>query len=341
MNNKFIAAWLLIFPCTSALAEESGAVSALVQTAEVRQMKMSSRVSGYGAVVPAPGAAVNLNFPKSGQVTRLLVAPGQQVARGSILLEITTDPAGTLAHEQAENAVAYAKGELARVKSLYSRQLATRSQVAIAAKSLKDAENALAALRAAGDGVQHDTLTAPFDGTIVAVAVAAGDRFAAGVNLAQIARGGFMEARLGIEPEDSRRVSAGMKVRLTSVFNPQDGAEGEIREVTGQIDPQTQLVNVLVRLEGSAFLPGTRVRGDIAIATHDAQAVPRQAVLRDDAGAYLFQVANGAAHRVTITTGVEEEGWIEVMSPALPRMPVVTLGNYELTDNMAVRESAP
>ncbi len=341
MNTKLIAAWVLIVPCANALAEESGAVSALVQTAEVRQMKMSSRISAYGAVVPEPGAALSLNFPKSGQVTRLLVAPGQQVARGSILLEITTDPAGTLAHEQAMNAVAYAKGELARVKSLYSRQLATRSQVAVAAKSLKDAENALTALRAAGDGVQHDTLTAPFDGTIVAVAVAAGDRFATGVNLVQIAKGGFMEARLGLEPEDSRRVSAGMKVRLASVFNPQNSVEGEIRQVTGQIDPQTQLVNVLVRLNGNTFLPGTRVKGDVAIASHDAQAVPRQAVLRDSAGEYLFQVANGIAHRVAIKTGLEEDSWVEVLSPALPRLPVVTLGNYELVDNMAVRESTP
>jgi RND family efflux transporter MFP subunit len=310
-----------------------------VETTGVRQMEMYSRVSGFGTVVPEPGGALNLNFPKAGEVTRLLVTPGQQVKRGSTMLEITTAPSDTLAYNQAENAVAYSRGELSRVKSLYDQQLATLSQVGAATKALKDAEDALGALRNSRVGIRRDRLTAPFNGTVVSVSVASGDRFPAGANLAQLARNGFMEARLGIEPEDSRQIAPGMKVRLAAVFNPQDVVEGKVRQVTGQIDPQTQLVNVQVRFKGNIFLPGTRVRGDIAISGHEAQAVPRQAVLRDDEGAYLFQVIDGKAHRVTVKTGLDDGNWTEVVSPKLPDLPVVTLGNYELEDNMAVREA--
>jgi len=341
MINRILICSLMLCLCGTALAEGSGEVSALVQITGVKQMEMFSRVSGFGTVVPEPGATLNLNFPKAGEVTRLLVVPGQQVTRGSTLLEITTSPAGTLAYKQATNAVAYAKSELARTKALYAQQLATRSQVGIANKSLKDAEDALLALRSSREGIRRDRLTAPFDGTVVSVAVASGDRFLAGANLIQIARNGFMEARIGIEPEDSRQITPGLKVKLAAVFNPKDVIEGEVHQITGQIDPQTQLVNVLVRFKGNVFLPGTRIRGDIAIAGHEAQAVPRQSVLRDNAGAYLFQIKDGKAHRVTVKTGLDDGNWIEVLSPVLPKLPVVTLGNYELEDNMAVREAKP
>lgn len=341
MNRIILCGLVLCWQCSTAWAGGEEGVSAQVQTVRVRNMEMFSRVSGFGAVVPEPGATLNLNFPKAGEVTRLLVAPGQQVSRGSTLLEITTSAAGTLAYDQAKNAVAYAGEELARVKSLYARQLATLSQVGIATRALKDAEDALIALRSSREGIRRDRLTAPFAGTVVSVAVASGDRFLANTNLIQLSRNGFMEARFGIEPEDSRQIIPGMKVRLAAVFNPGDVVEGEVREVTGQIDPQTQLVNVLVRFKGNVFLPGTRVRGDIAISGHEAQAVPRQAVLRDSLGAYLFQIKDGKAHRVTVATGLEDDNWTEILSPPLPNLPIVTLGNYELQDNMAVREDKP
>jgi len=206
MKMKILAACLLLtglFSVTLAAGQEG--VSALVQTSEPRQMDLYSTVSGYGTVVPEPSATLNLNFPKAGRVTKLLITPGQQVSHGATLLEIATDPAGTLAYGQAENAVAYARGELGRVQSLYARQLATRSQVEAASKALKDADEALAAQREMGAGARHDSLNSPFDATVVTVAVAPGDRFPAGVNLVQLVRTGFLRARIGIEPEDSRQ----------------------------------------------------------------------------------------------------------------------------------------
>jgi len=112
-------------------------------------------------------------------------------------------------------------------------------------------------------------------------------------------------------------------------------------QVAGQLDPQTQLVEVMVRFKGNTLLPGTKVKGEIKTIGHKGQAVPRQAVLRDAGGAYVFLVIDGRAHRTAVKTGLEDGGWVEVQSPLLPNAPVVILGNYELEDNMAVRESGP
>lgn len=339
MNMKILATCLLFSLSNVVAAEGQTDVSALVQTATPQTMDLYSRISGYGTVVPEPSATMNLNFPKAGRVTRLFASPGQQVNKGAVLLEMATDPVGTLAFKQAENAVAFARGELARTKSLYARQLVTLSQVDAASKALKDAEGALDAQRATGEGVRYDKLKSPFNGTVVSVATAPGDQFLAGANLVQLVRTDYLRARLGIEPEDSRQVSPGMKVRLASVFSHKNIVDGEVMQVAGQVDPMTQLVDVTVRIKGNTLLPGSKVRGDIATVGHKALAVPRQAVLRDGGGAYLFQVVNGKAHRVDVTTGLEDGDWIEVQNALLPNAPVVTLGNYELEDNMAVRES--
>lgn len=69
--------------------------------------------------------------------------------------------------------------------------------------------------------------------------------------------------------------------------------------------------------------------------------MPRSAVLRDSQGAYVFQVRDGKAHRVTVQTGLERDGLIAVQGAFAATEPVVSLGNYELQDGMGVRGSQP
>jgi RND family efflux transporter MFP subunit len=332
---------LLFCLCGTALAETPGGVSALVQTMPLRQMTLSDRISGYGTVMPEPGATVNLNLAKAGQVTQILVAAGELVKKGQPLLELSTDPAATLAFGQAENAVAFAKQELKRTESLLARQLATRSQVDAATRALKDAEQAWASQNAQGAGDRITVLKAPFSGLVVSTAIAQGDRVQPGTNLIQLSHTQYLRARLGIEPGDSQRLRQGMAVRLASVFDPKRTVDGKVTQVGGQVDPQTQLVDVTVRFSGAAFLPGTRLRGDVAAMPHVAWSVPRQAVLQDSDGAYLFQVVAGKAVRIRVETGTEDGDWVEVRATGLLKAPVVVLGNYEMEDGMAVREGKP
>jgi membrane fusion protein, multidrug efflux system len=338
MKVRIFAACLLLCLAGAAFAEDAGAASALVQVAPLRHMAMARQVVGFGTVTSEAGATANLNFPKAGRIERLDVVPGQRVRRGETLLEIATDPAATLAYGQAEDAVAFARSELARMQSLFAKQLATRSQVAAAAKALKDAERAVAAQRALGGAAKRDRLTAPFGGLVVSVSAARGDRFAAGANLVQLARTATLRVRLGVEPEDSSRVGVGMKVRLASVFDPTQTVEGQVSQMSGQIDPQTQLVDVSVRFAGGSLLPGTRVRGAIAAEERQVLAVPRLAVLKEGERSYLFQVVDGHARRINVKTGIEDGGWLEVVGGGLLDAPVVVVGNYELKDGMAVRE---
>lgn len=326
--------------CISALVhaeQNTDHPAVLVQTAPLSQRDMSSRITGFGMLTPEPDATQNLNFPIAGRVDQVLVNPGQYVNKGDLLLTVSADPASSLNYTQAKNALTYARSELARQKKLFEQQLTTRSQLDNAAKNLKDAEEAMLIQKRLGAGITLNKLLAPLTGIVVSVAVVPGDRFVAGTNLLQIAEVNTLRARLGVEPSDSRLLHPGLPVHLTSVLDDKQAADGELVWIAGQINPKTQLVDVSVRVKAQGFAPGTRVRGEIVTSTQHQYAVPRQAVLHDDKGSYIYQVVDHVGHRVAVTTGLEDNGWVGVQGQFIVGAPVVILGNYELEDGAAVR----
>jgi membrane fusion protein (multidrug efflux system) len=332
---------LALLTSLSALAEEA---SVLVKTEPLARHPLTDTLVGYGVVAPAAGHVQNLGTAHGGRVLTVRVSSGQVVRRGESLLDIETDPSANLAYRQAVTAVEFARGELHRVEALAAQRLATRSQVAAAKKALADAALRLREQERLGAGRRTATLRAPFDGVVTSLAVTPGERIAAGKTLLALARTDELRAQLGIEPEDALRVRPGMPVRIVSVFDERNAVAATVTRVQGMIDPQTQLVDAVVSFRNDAasrLLPGTRVRGDITVGSDAGWAVPRQAVLRDAQGGYLFQVKDGRARRVNVATGIESGGLIGVRGPLDPAQPVVILGNYELRDGMKVREQRP
>lgn len=317
------------------------APTAQVKTQPLSTHDMTQTLTAYGTVIGQPTRALSLNLPAAGRVDAVLVNPGQAVKKGQPLLRTGADPAARLAFTQAESALGFAKRDLERQQTLLAQQLATHAQVDAANHAVRDAEQALAAQRALGSSSEVTLLTAPAAGLVTTVAVSPGDRFAAGATLAQFALSNALQVRLGLLPEEAARVQPGMKVHIGAVFDTASAVNGSVDLVASQIDPINQRVDAIVQLNAATLLPGTRVKGTITVAQRKTIAVPRQAVLRDDQGAYLFQVVDAKAHRVAVNTAEESQGMVAVSGPLVANSPVVVLGNYELQDGMPVREATP
>ena len=313
--------------------------SVQVETVALKQQPMADTVSGYGLVSPDTHSLQAISLPRPGQIVGLLVSAGQVVKKGAPLLEFGTGADAALGYRRARQAVEFAQGEVARKEQLAGQQLATQSQLATARQALADAEAALRAQEKIGAGRALERVTAPFDGVVVSVQAAQGDRLAAGVPVLKLARAGGQRVVLGVEPDDVSRVRSGMAVSVVQVFSGERKVAGRVTQVFGMINPQTQFVDVLVQVPGDGLMPGTRVRAEIQLNRQDAWVVPRSAVLRDAQGAYIFQVREGKARRVNVRTGLEQDGLIAVQGAFEPREPVVSLGNYELQEGMAVRGS--
>ena len=322
-------------------AEKPDDASVLVKVQPVARQAQASTLDVFGEI--ATGKPESLSFPQPGQLLQLAVVPGQIVRRGDPVAVIGTDPATVAAYTQAANAVGFAQRELKRQQELMKLQLATQSQVDAARKQVEDSQALLSAQARLGGAHASVTLSAPFDAVVAALPVAQGDRIVAGAPVVQLGPIAHARALLAIEPARSAGLKPGMTVTIKPLLDGAAPIDARLSEVGGMVDPKTQTVTAIAELPAgqAAHLPaGTRVEAAIRLGEHEAWGVPRQAVLSDDQGGYLFQAANGIARRVAVKVLGEDAQTYGVEGRLDPKLPVVVLGNYELRDGMRVREAA-
>ncbi|MGC2967684.1 efflux RND transporter periplasmic adaptor subunit [Paraburkholderia aspalathi] len=332
----------------SASAGDDAADQAVVsvQTVRVQRAVIAQPVRAYGIVAASASNLTTVNLPYLARIVQMRAQAGQSVTRGAPLFVVQADPAAVLAATQAKSAVTLAQGELARTQSLYDKGLATQSQLATARKAAEDAQQALAAQSQTGVASGNKIVAAPIDGVVLQITAAQGDQVQPGAAILQLAGGNGKDARanvmLGVEPSDVPAIHAGDTVTLhgLSTSLAKAAADGHVVLVGASIDQQSQLVNVgaNVPLGQSAFIPGTRVSADIATRSGTHWVVPRAAVLKDDKGAYVFQITpQNKARRVAVVTQVENGDRYGVDGPIDAAEGLVVSGNYELKDGMAVR----
>lgn len=313
--------------------------SVLVRSQPVSQQAMAQTLDTFGEI--AAGKPESLSFPQPGQLLQLPLVPGQRLQRGETVAVIGTDPNAVAAYTQASNAVRFAQRELKRQQELAGLQLATQSQVDAARKQLEDSQALLSAQARLGGAHARVSLEAPFDAVVIALPAAQGERVAAGAPVAQLGPTGHPRALLAIEPARSAAVKPGMAVMLKPLLDGAAPIAARIAAVDGVVDPKTQMVTAIAELpagQAAGLAVGTRVEAAITLGEGNAWTVPRQAVLSDEQGSYLFQVANGHAHRVAVKVLGETAQTYGVDGQIDRKLPVVILGNYELHDGMPVRQ---
>jgi RND family efflux transporter MFP subunit len=319
------------------------APSVLIETAAPREQVLKRTVQGYGIVATSEDAVIGVSFLHPGQISRLRVRPGEVVKASEVLLELSTDPSATLGYQTAVAALDFAKRDLARTKTLLAQHLATNAQLAAAQKAVEDAIAAVEVQRKLGNDRNTEVITAPFNGYVTALTVALGDRVQPNTTVLKLAPTDRVQVTVGLQPEDAARVRAGMAAEVVPVFTPDSRLSGVVRGATGTINPATKRVDVWVELAAAEqeLVPGTAVSVEIVLEQHIGWVVPRDAVLRDGKGDYIFQVTGSKAERVPVTTGIETDKYTEIIGRIDTRRPIVTVGNYELQDGMAVREGGP
>jgi RND family efflux transporter MFP subunit len=316
--------------------------SAAVKTTTAKEQPIHDVLTVYGRVQPDPDAVQTISLSHAGLITRVAVRLGQRVKQGDALFEMQAAPDAYNQYLQARDAVNYAAREVKRQEQLLKEHLATRSQVDTARKALADARSNLRAMQAQGANKVAQTLRAPTDGIVTALTISRGDRVQADTAALAISGSDRLIAVLGVEPEDFPGLQVGTPVELHSVFASDTTAASRLSDLHAMINPETGLVDVLAPIppeKAQQFIIGSYLTADILRDTHTGIVVPRSAVLRDGKGAYLFSVVQGRARRMTVQTGIEQNGWIEIVGGVKAGQPVVVSGNYELTDGMAVREA--
>jgi RND family efflux transporter MFP subunit len=316
--------------------------SVAIETVTLDQQTLTDFAVGFGTVTTSDDAMVDIAFQHAGQVSLLHVRAGEAVRAGQALIELTADPSALLSFGRAEAALDFAKQDLARTQALVAQHLATNAQLATARKAVDDATAALETERQLGNDRRIEVVNAPFDGYIASLAVAPGDRLQANTTVMKLARTDQgTRIMVGLEPEEAKRVKPGMTVELSPVFAPEQHLQGSVAAVGGTLNAVSKRIDTWINGPAAAdgLVPGSAVMARIAVAQHTGWVVPRQAVLHDAGGDYVFQVTDGKARRVSVQIGLQTDQQTEISGSLDLSLPVVTLGNYELQDGTVVRES--
>ncbi len=320
-------------------AEPSQARVAAVKVDSIKKGSLTQEITAYGVIVPAAGAVRTISVPYETRVRRIFVAEGQQVARGEPLLGIEPSAETQLQTQQARGEYESAQKALQYMQQRLDLQLATNDQLLTAKQAMEQARAKWESLRARGSENPH-LIRADAGSLISKVSVQAGAIVPAGNSMIEVVVQNRLAARLGIEPEDSGKVRPGQEVLLARVNATETRAIlGKIRKLSDAANATSHLVDGFVDLPpSSGFLLNEYVAGKIKVASAEGLLVPRSAVLPEQDHYVLFTVKDGRAERHTVQVAMENENEVAVKGQDLyAGEPVVTLGNYELKDGMAVK----
>lgn len=334
------AAWYWFEHRAPAADEPAGpGPAARVEVAPLLRQPIAQTLDAFGVVASAPSSDVAISAPFDCLVRAVQISLGSRVAAGDLLLEIEPTPDTKLAVASARTALTLAERTVIAIQERYDLKLATNQDLLMAKQAADDARLKVASFAARGlDG--DGRIVAATTGVISRLDLPAGSLALAGTVLVTVASADRLEVRLGVEIAQLAQVRTGQPVTLISANRPDvPPVLSTVRTAGGMIDATTGTAEVRVAVPaGSPLYFGEHVQAAIVVEQAEGLIAWRSAVLPEGDKQVLFTVNSGKAVRHEVKLGIIAGDRVQVVSDDLRAGDsVVTLGNYELTDGMAIQ----
>ena len=283
------------------------------------------------------------------RLAALLVDVGDRVKKGQLLARLSP---GTLETDLAASRAALLEAEASareahqtaeRVKTLQGSEALSPQAVdqALAADAAAQARVAAARARVQADQLRlsYTQVTAPDDGVISARVATPGALVQPGQELFRLQRQGRLEWRAEVPGADLAALRTGQLVRVQpSGAAP---AEGRVRRVAPQVDPQSRNGLVYVDLKPAEGLrAGLFARGEFVLGESAALTLPQSAVLLRDGFSYVFRIDGSKVRQQKVQIGRRQGDRVEVRSGLAAGAAVVESGVGFLADGDTVRVAA-
>ncbi|HEY0436757.1 MAG TPA: efflux RND transporter periplasmic adaptor subunit [Phenylobacterium sp.] len=351
---------LILLPLAAALAL-SGCKKPPQKTTQVEQARavrvvrvdvrpIAGALAASGDLVSREEAAV---YPEVAgfRAARVLVDVGDTVRKGQTLVQL--DPTmiqAQLAQAQATAAQAEANAlqaeeQASRVKGLDNEGVIAQEAIdqrRFQAKAARATANAQAAvLKDMRTRVVKLAVSAPVGGLILERTVRPGDMSSLGgaTPWFRIARDSEIELAAQLSEADLAKVRPGQHAQVTLPSGAM--ASGVVRLVSPQVDPQTKLGIVRVRLPVERDIrAGGFARAVFTDVTGLVQAVPETAVRYDADGAAVMVVgADNRVRRALVQTGQRGGGLVQLVKGPPPGTRIVQNAAAFLLDGDMIRPS--
>lgn len=234
-------------------------------TEPVVRTSIAQTVSATGEISAAQ--LVDVGAQASGQIKKLHVTLGQQVKKGDLIAEIdSTSQLNNLNTNKAkldtyQAQLVSAEIALRSADKKYKREQALWQEDATSREALEDAQDAFAAAKAsvaelkssirqtqiaintAEADLGYTRITAPMDGTVVAIPVEEGQTVNANQTtptIVQVADLSTMLNKMQISEGDVNKVKAGMKLTFTTLSQPDNVREATLESIDPGLTTMSQ-----------------------------------------------------------------------------------------------------
>ena len=326
-------------------------------TEPVVRTNIAQTVSATGEISAAQ--LVDVGAQASGQIKKLHVTLGQQVKKGDLIAEIdSTSQLNNLNTNKAkldtyQAQLVSAEIALRSADKKYKREQALWQEDATSREALEDAQDAFAAAKAsvaelkssirqtqiaintAEADLGYTRITAPMDGTVVAIPVEEGQTVNANQTtptIVQVADLSTMLNKMQIAEGDVNKVKAGMKLTFTTLSQPDNVREATLESIDPGLTTMSQgsyttstdttdsaiyyYARSLVPNEDNVLHIGMTTENTITInQAEKVLAVPKLAVKQRGGKQYVRVLGeNNQPQEKEITTGLSDNMNTEVKS---------------------------
>jgi RND family efflux transporter MFP subunit len=275
-------------------------------------------------------------FSETGGIVRKVMAEvGQKKVAGAELIKVD-DEVQASSLRKARAAYEQAKRDYERYKSLHDAGAVALSSFESVKLRLEDAEADMITARKKF----HDTaVKAPIQGTITSRLVDTGEMVQPGMKVANMVDLSKLKIRVSVPEKQVVRLAEGVPVQVTSDIYAGKTFTGNISTISGKAgrDHTYEVEVVMVNPSATPFRGGMFARvAFVDGRSHDALIIPRAALTGSVREPRVFVVNKSVARAKTIVAGMELQQSLEVLGGLAPGDSVVTSGQNELSDGMAV-----
>jgi multidrug efflux system membrane fusion protein len=318
--------------------DEEPEPAAVVRTVIATSGELARTVDALGSAAIPPTATTIEAWPGDVLISRVLVQPGETVAKDAALLQVALTRDAETQFAAAQLSLETTSKALDAVKQRLDRALATRTDLLTAQAAHDEAEQKLERLQT-GQPPKDGLLRAHAPGTVAAVRVQPGTTVTGGSPLIDIAADTVV-AQIGLDPADVTGIAPGQAFDVLPLDERAPGRwKGRVSVLAHVVSPTTRLIDATLTLEGDAPpRPGTALRAHATLAGERGVLVPRAALVPDGDELVVFIVRDGTAVRSPVHVTLSGREQVVVTSGCSSGDHVIVSGQSQLTPGATVRE---
>lgn len=307
-----------------------------VETIPVEMTTFSETIRAVGTA--RARRAVELTPESSGRIASISFEPGDQVAKGDVLLRLD---------ERAEQAdVNAANATLVEAQTAFERQERLNRSGSASDAAYQTARAALLRAEAERDraliALEDRSLRAPFAGIVGLTDLVEGQLVETQTQITTLDDLSVIEVDFSVPETMLPRLKRGQRVDLTSAAWPGRVFQGTISRIDSRVDATTRSIALRADIpnDDRALAGGMFLQVHLVLNEHRGGAIPERALSVEGSHNLVMIAENGVARQVEVVTGQQLGALIEVVSGLPPTAQIIVTNLHRVMPGMQVEAIA-